>query len=76
MANRISAAGKFTQLASTRSYGVVLVQLGAGIGVKITPQRWHYEAAQVAVAVCGLLKQSGSVSDIVLITFQAHDEYQ
>ena len=38
-ANRISAAGILAQLASTRNNGVILVQLGAGVGVKITPWR-------------------------------------
>ena len=56
-ANRISAAGIFAQLASTRNYDVVLVQLGAGVGVKINPRRWRCGAAQVAVALCGLLEQ-------------------
>ena len=60
---------------------MVLVQLGVGIGVKITPRWCHCGAAQVAVAValaviCGLLEQLKFGIRHCAITFQAHDEYQ
>ena len=81
MANRISVAGIFAQLASTRNNGVVLIQLGVGVGVKITPRRSCCGAAQVAVAValamiCSLLKQLKFGIRHCAVTSQAHDKYQ
>ena len=38
--------------------GVVLVQLGVGVDVKITPWRWHCGAARSWGSGCGLLNSN------------------